>query len=118
MSRLIGLIVLGVLIFSVISAYLRRKPTPADDTNQSEYERFLTGTATPPIVPAGWSDEPLPEGAGWRWFNPENRGDCVRMYRGDPTSSDASMRKPYVIVTRNGQVIGQDGEPTGKTLDD
>ena len=46
---------------------------------------------------------------GWRWFNPKNRGDSVRIYVAD---------EPYVVVTKNCQVIGRDGALTGECLED
>ena len=118
MLRIICLIALIALIIGVLTAYFMRKPNRVPDTNDPDLERFLSGAARPPQFPVEWRDEPLPDGAGWRWFNPANRGDSVRMYRGVPESSDASIRKSYVIVTRNGQIIGADGKPTGETLDD
>lgn len=76
---------------------------------QASTDPFVTGEARPPIVPDNWIGEALPESQGWSWTNPDNRGDCVRIY-------DAA--EPYVVVTKDGMVIGPDGEPTGDRLDD
>ncbi|MDH5389072.1 MAG: hypothetical protein OEY06_11575 [Gammaproteobacteria bacterium] len=51
----------------------------------------------------------MPQNQGWAWTNPENRGDCVRIYAGD---------EPFVVVTQDGMVIGRDGKPTGERIDD
>lgn len=76
----------------------------ADEPNQ-----LLNGQERPPNIPENWIGEALPEHQGWSWTNPDNRSDCVRIYAGD---------EPFVIVTRDGMVIGPDGEPTGERLDD
>ena len=84
----------------------------------SESEDWYTGNSRPPQIPDDWEGEPLPDGRGWRWFNPANRGDSVRLYRGDPDSEFPHKREPYVIVTRNGQLIDHKGQPTGEFLAD
>jgi len=81
-------------------------------------EGVYTGAVRPRQIPADWSGEPLPDDLGWRWYNPRNRRDSVRLYRGDPASRDASTRQPYVVVTVNGELLGPDGKPLGQYLDD
>jgi len=75
----------------------------------SEIEDILKGRLRPPNIPDEWLGEPLPNNQGWRWYNPENRGDCVRIYAAD---------EPYVVVTRDGEVLDSDGNPTGEKLED
>ena len=75
----------------------------------NEIDEILSGKVRPPNIPDDWVGEPLPQSQGWRWFDPNNRGDCVRIYAAD---------EPFVIVTKDGQVIGRDGKPTGERLDD
>ena len=72
-------------------------------------EELYDGTIRPPQIPDNWMGEPLPNGEGWRWYNPSNRGDSVRIFRAD---------EPYVVVTVDGNLIGGDGQPTGERLAD
>jgi|GEM_PF-5522787 len=84
------------------------------ESEGSDYD----GTRRPRQIPPHWNGEPLPAGAGWRWFDPEDRTNAVRLYRGDPSASDPSTKQPYVVITVKGQVIGPDGQPIGETLID
>ena len=70
---------------------------------------ILDGSVRPDKIPDDWIGEPLPNSEGWRWFDPNNRGNSVRFYGGE---------EPYVVVTANGQIVGRDGRPTGEYLDD
>lgn len=54
------------------------------------------GEIRPGNIPANWNGEPLPKNKGWRWFNPRNRGDSVRIYKGD---------KLYVVITVDGELL-------------
>ena len=77
--------------------------------NTESFSPLLTGEEKPPIVPENWVGEPLPENQGWAWSNPDNRGDCVRIYAAD---------EPFVVVTKDSMIIGGDEKPTGERLDD
>ena len=94
-----------------------RADSPKRTQMATDYEKLLIGAERPRQVPPDWRGEALPNGRGWRWFNPKNRGDSVRIYRGDPKASPPS-EGPYVVVTKNGEVIGRDGKPTGQRLTD
>lgn len=114
------LVGIGVVLLLVAGAFMFTR-TESERTNPmttNDQERVFSGAERPPNIPDDWHGEPLPDGVGWRWFNPDNRGDSVRLFRGDPDSPDSSVRNPYVIVTRNGEVIGRDGNPTGEILND
>ena len=75
----------------------------------NEIDEILLGNVRPPNNPDDWEGQPIPGDKGWRWFNPKNRGDSVRIYVAD---------EPYVVVTKNCQVIGRDGALTGECLED
>lgn len=77
--------------------------------SSNEYAPLFTGKVRPPNVPDNWVGAALPQSQGWAWTDPENHGDCVRIYAGD---------EPFIIVTKDGMVIGGDGKPTGERLDD
>ena len=83
-----------------------------------EYEKLFSGEVRPPNVPPHWVGESLPLGQGWCWSNPQNRGDSVRLFRGDPEDPQPSKQRPYVLVTVNGILLGHDGRPTGEKLND
>jgi len=89
----------------MLRKYLTKMFGRASDPNAP----IISGKVRPPNVPANWTGSPLPENQGWAWTNPENHGDCVRIY---------SAEEPYVIVTSDGMLIGPDGKPTGERLDD
>lgn len=74
-------------------------------------ELVLTGQVRPPTVPAHWVGSPTRSAPGWRWDDPANEGNSVRIFRADPGNADVSKRVPYVIVVSNGQVLGNDGQP-------
>ncbi|HLO97857.1 MAG TPA: hypothetical protein VK171_04610 [Fimbriimonas sp.] len=83
-----------------------------------ELEGELTGKVRPRQIPDNWLGEALPDGKGWRWWDPNNHGNCVRMYRGDPNAESAVDRNAYVVVTSNGELIDRNGKPMGKFLND
>jgi hypothetical protein len=71
--------------------------------------KLVTGELRPSNIPPNWIGKALPEDQGWYWMNPDNRGDCVRIY---------AAEEPFVIVTEDGWLIGEDGQRTGERLED
>jgi len=69
------------------------------------------GGPPPPPIPPDWRGRPLRGGDGWCWEDPENPGNSVRFYKGDPASQCPSKRSPYVVVCSEGGLVGRDGEP-------
>jgi hypothetical protein len=104
-------LVLGSFSFSEHSS-------AAETVMTQEDEQVFNGSVRPPQIPPDWKGESLPGNAGWHWYNPKNRLDSVRLYRGDPKDKDPSKREPYVVITKNGELIGRDGKPTGAYLKD
>ncbi|MDX6751323.1 hypothetical protein SH611_16030 [Geminicoccaceae bacterium 1502E] len=74
-------------------------------------EEFFNGTRRPSGMPASWQGRPLKSGRGWHWSDPENPGNSVRLYRGDPESEDAVEQGPHVVVTADGLLIDDAGKP-------
>lgn len=72
----------------------------------------------PPKIPGDWIGEPLVDGKGWRWFDPQDRGNSVRFYRGDPEAEHEVDRSSYVVVTVKGEILDREGNPTGEFLHD
>lgn len=88
----------------------------SNDMNQDD--DILSGRERPRQIPLDWVGEPLPMGKGWRWFDPKDRGDSVRIYRGDPRAEHPVDRDMYVIVTVKGETLDAQGTPTGEFLRD
>lgn len=80
---------------------------------ENDYEDVLSGQVRPRLIPEHWLGEPLPDGRGWRWLDPEDRGNSVRFYRGDPGAENPVDREAYVVVTVEGEYLNRDGTPTG-----
>lgn len=81
-------------------------------------EAVLTGKERPRQIPEHWIGESLPDDRGWRWIDPEDRGNSVRIYRGIPDAPDPVDRGTYVVVTVKGEIIDSAGKPTGEFLKD
>lgn len=62
-------------------------------------------------LPSGWAAKPNKKGVGTRYQDPKNPGNGVRIDQGNPNHSLPSQQVDHVIVRRNGQVIGRDGNP-------
>ncbi|WP_192816485.1 hypothetical protein [Cupriavidus basilensis] len=54
---------------------------------------------------------PNKKGVGFRWQDPKNQGNGVRIDKGDPNVSQPTQQVDHVIVRSNGKVIGRDGKP-------
>jgi hypothetical protein len=77
---------------------------------------IFSGSIRPSQIPPNWVGEPLPDDAGWRWSDPGNRSNAVRLFRGDPNSVEPDGRDPYVVVTVDGHLVDNRGERTGQRL--
>lgn len=63
----------------------------------------------------GWKETPNKKGEGSRFENRDNKGDRVRVDKGDPDHSLPSQRGDHVRIDRDGKVIGRDGKPIQPT---
>ncbi|MCB0668851.1 MAG: hypothetical protein KDC80_23670 [Saprospiraceae bacterium] len=68
--------------------------------------------------PAEWGSKANKKGVGTRWQDPKNPGNGVRIDQGNPKHSLPSQQVDHVIVRRNGQVIGRDGNPIQSSIKD
>lgn len=80
-------------------------------TDEEEDEEFFSGARRPSGMPAGWLGRPLRSGRGWHWSDPDNPGNSVRLYRGDPASEDPAQQGPHVVVTADGHLVDATGKP-------
>ncbi len=53
-------------------------------------------------VPRGWTRAPNRKGFGYRWSDPQNPGNGIRVDAANPSSPFASQRVPHVVVRSGG----------------
>lgn len=57
----------------------------------------------PDGVPKNWERKPSKDGKGYEWRNPKNEQDTVRTSTGDPKSSQAGQKEPYIARQSDGK---------------
>lgn len=63
-------------------------------------------------IPLEWGKErPNKKKIGFRWQDPKDKGNGVRIDQGDPNNNSPSQQKDHVQVVSRGKVIGRDGKP-------
>jgi len=68
-------------------------------------------------IPPEWGPgRPNKKGTGLRWTDPKNKGNGVRVDRGDPKSPQPSQRTDHALVRSKGKVIGRDGKPIAGSI--
>jgi hypothetical protein len=83
-----------------------------DRSQRWAIQRVLDGVLSgerPPGVPHNWIRTPTQTGVGFRWDDPDNPGNSVRFFRGDPTDPNPSHHQAFVIELRDGQVVDEQG---------
>jgi filamentous hemagglutinin len=75
-----------------------------------EINNWLCGER-PRHIPAHWIGSPTVSLEGYRWDDPDNPGNSVRIFKGDPSAGDPAHRAPFVIVVSDGQVLDRTGAP-------
>lgn len=73
--------------------------------------RYLRRGDRPFNVPSHWVRSPTTSSEGFRWDDPDNPGNSVRIFHGDPTDEDPAHRGPFVIVVSDGRVLDRNGDP-------
>nr|MDI7274175.1 hypothetical protein [Cronobacter dublinensis] len=69
--------------------------------------------------PSGWGSSTANiKGVGFRWQDPNNKGNGVRIDQGNPNISQPTQQVDHVIVRFNGKVIGRDGKPIQGSIAD
>jgi hypothetical protein len=86
-------------------------PASAGDNTSMSFEKLISGEERPHQIPENWVGRPTESAKGWRWDDPNDAGNSVRIFAGDPNSPSPSKRQAYVIVISGGTVIGRDGKP-------
>src|SRR5436190_862081 len=93
-------IVLSFTAFALVAVHVIEMPAArAEDaaSAQRDGEALLTGKTRPPQVPADWIGSPTKSAPGWRWDDPQNAGNSVRIFRGNPADPDPAKRKDHVV---------------------
>lgn len=62
-------------------------------------------------VPGNWAGKANKKKDGWRWEDPKNQGNTIRIDKGEPNSRTPSQQVDHVVITSNGRIIGPDGQP-------
>jgi hypothetical protein len=115
------MVIVAGLIFGAGRDWMFGERTPSSQPSPSvadqkmapsDRDALFTGRIRPKQIPEDWIGEPLPDGRGWRWSDPNDRSNAVRLLRG------ASEADDYVVVTVKGNVLDRSGKPTGQILND
>jgi hypothetical protein len=70
-------------------------------------------------VPSEWgAGTATKKGEGVRWTDPRNEGNGIRIDAGNPANPQTSQQVDHVLLRRNGQVIGRDGNPISGSIKD
>ncbi|WP_373700934.1 RHS repeat domain-containing protein, partial [Neisseria dentiae] len=69
-------------------------------------------------IPKEWTKSPNKKGEGFRWQDPNNKGNGVRIDKGNPNHTHPTQQVDHVIVRSNGKVIGRDGNPISGSIKD
>jgi hypothetical protein len=64
-------------------------------------------------IPQDWGEgeQAKREGDGWRWQDPNNSGNNVRIMKGNPNSPKPEQQVDYVKITSGGKVIDTNAKP-------
>ena len=63
-------------------------------------------------IPGEWGEgAETKKGGGWRWTDPNDQGNGVRVDPGNPDNSQPTQKVDHVVVRSGGTVIGRDGSP-------
>jgi len=102
---------LGQLLFGS-----RQQPAPPQQQTQSR-PGFTIAPDIDSKIPQNWGPgRPTRTEGGWRWGDPRNPNNSVRMDPGRPDSGWPTQRQDHVVVNSNGRVIGRDGNPIQGTI--
>lgn len=63
-------------------------------------------------IPDNWVRSNTKAPGGFRWDDPANPGNSVRLFRGNPDDPNPSLRVPFVVEIQNGLVLDAQGIPT------
>ena len=97
-----------------------------NDDNQSEGSNLEPWTIldeAKDLIPSDWG-EPKPNKKatrgkeGLRWTDPDDKGNGIRIDKGDLNSKFSTQQVDHVVVNYKGKVIGRDGKPIQGSIAD
>ena len=59
----------------------------------------------------GWKESPNKKGTGSRFQDPNNKGNRVRVDKGNPNHELPSQQQDHVVQQKNGKTVDKDGNP-------
>jgi hypothetical protein len=74
-----------------------------------DLEDLLTGRKRPQGMPETWIGSPTTSSRGWRWDDPDNPGDSVRIFAAIPDDPEPWHRVPFVVDVSNGRCRDKNG---------
>ena len=95
--------------------------TPTRDINNPNSFRGADSDELKQAIPESWKPgQPTRSNDGERFFNPDKRGEGVRIMPGDPNAHDPGHAGPYAKFTKDGEIIHVPlkGNPTIKLKDE
>jgi len=89
------------------------KPTPAKpaEAPRSPTKPKPDISKRPNNVPKYWEKKPSDKGEGTKYVDPKNRGNEIRIQKGDPNSKYPNQRGDYVRWKKDGQWLDKNGKP-------
>ena len=85
-------------------------PVELAPTN-GEIDTIFNGRKRPKQIPENWIGSPTKSSPGWRWDDPTNSGNSVRLLRGVAEDTNPAHRGDFVIVVSDGKVLDTNGQP-------
>ena len=86
-------------------------PAVAQNTSISSKKWAVPEQAKNKLPNAWGSGEANRKGIGFRWEDPSNPGNGVRIDQGNPNNTQTLQQVDHVVVRNNGRVLGPDGKP-------
>jgi hypothetical protein len=108
-------------IVDTVSSDSRTSTAPATSATGEAASTTVDETASlpkPEGIPDNWVSEPSDGEGGIKYFDPNNPGNQVRIMPGSTSSPYPNSQVPNVRWLRDGQFLGQNGNPVAKRTPD
>ncbi|MGE3726321.1 MAG: hypothetical protein AB7I41_12265 [Candidatus Sericytochromatia bacterium] len=92
-------------------------PSPSNNPSPSPTAPNWIPEAAIQKIPKEWgAGIPTRKGEGWRWTDPTNKGNIVRIDKGNPLNSQPTQQVDHVIINADGRILGKDGMPINGSI--
>lgn len=90
------------------------------NNSSSDYPAFLQPYVSQikAKLPTGWIEKPTRKGGGWRWIDPFEINNQIRIDPGRPNVSLPTQQADHVVINHNGRIIGSEGKPIVGSIDE